>query len=363
MKIPISKPVIGEEEIRAAVAVLKSGQIASDGKVIELEKKFAELCGTEHAVATTNGTSALHTALYALGIKPGDDVIVPAFSFISTANCVLMQGATPVFCDVRGDTFDIDPEDIKKKLTKKTKAIIPVHLYGQIADMDEITKIAQEYNLTILEDACQSINAEYNDSKAGGFGDAAAFSFYATKNITCGEGGMLTTNSQDAADLAKAFRQHGKSKFTGYEYAGFGYNYRLTDIQAAILLEQLKKLEAFTEKRINNANYLIKNLKKFDFITLPVIKNNCKHVFNQFTIKVDEKIRGRFVNHLNENGINATVYYPKPLHLTPVYLKKSRAKCPVAERLSKQVLSLPVYPSLEKEELGYIVKVIGEFNA
>lgn len=360
-KIQISKPIIGEEEIKAVEAVLRSGQIASGSRVIELEEKFAKLCNADYAIATTNGTSALHTALHALGIKQGDEVIVPCFSFIATATCVLMAQAKPVFCDVKNDTFNIDPEDVRKKITKKTKALIPAHLFGQAADMDKLNKIAKEHNLKILEDSCQSINAELNGKKSGSLGDAGAFSFYATKNITCGEGGMLTTNDKEVAVSARNFRQHGKSRETGYEYESFGYNFRMTDVQAAILLEQLKRLEAFTEKRISNANYLIKNLKNLDFITLPKIENRYKHVFNQFTIKVDEKIRDKFVSYLNEKGVNAAVYYPKPLHLTPLF--KDSVSCPVGEGLAKQVLSLPVHPLLTGEDLDYVIKAIGDFNA
>lgn len=363
--IPIAKPFLDDNEIKAVSEVLKSGIIAQGPKVRELEEKFAKLCGTKYAVALNNGTAALHTSLHVAGIKKDDEVITTPFTFIATANTILMQQAKPVFVDIDEDTFNMDANKIKEKITKKTKAIVTVDLYGLLCDYNEIGKIAKNNSLIIVEDACQAVNAEQNGRKAGNFGDIAAFSFYGTKNITCGEGGMIATNNKEYADNAKLFRQHGRSKMTSYEYSGLGYNYRATDISAAILLEQLKKIEIITKKRIENAEYLSKNLGKIKGIRVLGAKNDGSHVFHQYTIRVLENFklsRDKLNEHLNKKGIGTGVYYPKPLHLLP-HLKKfgyREGDFPIAEKLSSQVISLPVHPHLAKEQLDYIINTIKE---
>ena len=363
--IPIAKPFMDEEEIKAVAKVIQSGTIAQGPKVRELEEKFARLCGTEYAVAVNSGTAALHTALKTTGINQGDEVITSPFTFIATANTILMQNAKPIFVDIDENTFNIDPKKIEEKITEKTKAIIAVDLYGHLCDYDEISKIAEKNNLSIIEDACQSIDAEYNQKKAGSFGDVAAFSFYATKNITCGEGGMLTTNNKEYAEKARLLRQHGRSSMTEYEYTKLGYNYRMTDICAAILLEQLKKLDFMTKKRIENANCLIEGLKDIKGIEVPAVKENNKHVFHQFTIKVEDNFklsRDELINYLKEKGINTAIYYPKPLHLCEHFrnIGYKEGDFPIAEKISKQVLSLPVHPHLTKEQINIIINVFKE---
>ena len=365
--MPIAKPYIGKEEIKAVSEVLKSGIIAQGPKVRELEEKFAKLCGTKYAVAVNSGTAALHTALHVAGIEQGDEVITTPFTFIATANTILMQQAKPVFVDIDEDTFNIDANKIKEKITKKTKAIVTVDLYGLLCDYNEIGKIAKTNNLMIVEDACQAVNAESNGKKAGNFGDIAAFSFYGTKNITSGEGGMITTNNQEYAEKAKLFRQHGRSKMTSYEYSGLGYNYRATDISAAILLEQLKKIGIITKKRIENAEYLTKGLAGIKGIKLPSPKKDGSHVFHQYTIRVMENFklsRDELNEHLNKKGIGTGVYYPKPLHLLPHFKKfgYKEGDFPIAEKLSNQVISLPVHPHLAKEQLDYIIKVFNKIE-
>ena len=363
--IPIAKPYIDNKEIKAVADVLKSGMIAQGPKVNELENKFAKFCRTRHAVAVNSGTAALHTALNIAGVQKGDEVITTPFTFIATANAILMQGAKPVFADIEENTFNIDPKNIGEKITNKTKAIITVDLYGHLCDYDEIEKISQANGLIVVEDACQAVSAEYKKKKAGSFGNIAVFSFYATKNITCGEGGSITTNNSDYAENAKLFRQHGMSNMKGYDYTNVGYNYRMTDISAAILLEQLKKLEMITKKRIGNAEYLSKGLRKIKGIHVPVVKEGNKHVFHQYTIKVgnDFKLkRDELVKYLNKKGIGCNIYYPKPVHLCE-HIKKLGYKkndFPIAEKLSQQVLSLPVHPHLTKEQLNYIIEAIGE---
>jgi dTDP-4-amino-4,6-dideoxygalactose transaminase len=365
--IPIAKPFLGDEEIRAVSKVIKSGIIAQGSRVRTLEEKFARLCGTAYAVALNSGTAALHTSLNVAGVGKGDEVITTPFTFIATANAILMQGATPVFVDIDEETFNIDAEKIEGKVTKKTKAIIAVDLYGHLSDYNKIESIAKENNLIVVEDACQAVNAAYKGKKAGSFGDIAAFSFYATKNITCGEGGMLTTNSKEYAENAKMLRQHGRSSTTHYEYVKLGYNYRMSDISATILLEQLKKLDFITERRIKNAQYLANGLRKIKGIRVPVVKEGYKHVFHQFTVVVGDDFgigRDELIAHLKKRGINSVAYYPKPLHLCAHFKKMGykEGDFPVAERISAQVVSLPVHPHLTKEQLDTIICAFKEIE-
>lgn len=365
--IPIAKPYIGEEEINAVVNVLKSGTIAQGPKVRELEEKFARFCGAKYAVAVNSGTAALHSALYVAGIGEGDEVITTPFTFIATTNTMLMQRAKPVFADIDEETFNIDPEKIKQKITKKTKAIMTVDLYGRACDYDEIKSVAEGKNLKIIEDACQAVDADYKGAKAGNLGDIAGFSFYATKNIACGEGGILTTNNEEYAENAKLFRQHGRSKMTSYEYTSLGYNYRATDISAAIMLEQLKKLHFITKIRIENAAYLSKGLQSTKGIKVPSAEKGNTHVFHQYTIRVQDGFRlsrDKLAEYLSEKGIGNGIYYPKPLHLLEHYKRfgYKAGDFPVAEKASKEVLSLPVHPYLTKEQMDLIISTIAELE-
>ncbi len=358
--IPIAKPFIGEEEANAVADVIRSGMIAQGRKVSEFETKFSKLCSTKYTIALNSGTAGLHTALNVTGIRQGDEVITSPFTFIATANTILMQNAKPIFVDIEEYTFNINPEKIKDKVTDKTKAIIAVDLYGHLCDYNSIKKIAKDENLVIIEDACQAVDAEYDGKKAGSFGDIGIFSFYATKNITCGEGGAITTDNKKFAENAKLFRQHGRSKMSSYEYVSLGYNYRMTDICAAILIEQLKKLDFITKKRIENAAYLTKGLGNIKGIKVPVVKEGYKHVFHQYTIKVEDGFklnRDELIENLNKKGISSAVYYPKPLHLCKNFRKfgYKEGDFPIAEKLSKQVVSLPVHPNLTKEQLDLII--------
>ncbi len=365
--IPIAKPFMGDEEIKAVTDVLKSGTIAQGPKVKEFEQRFAEFIGIKNAVAVNSGTAALHCSLYAAGINKDDEVITVPLTFIATANVILMQGAKPVFVDVEDETFNIDPTKIEEKITKKTKAIIPIDIYGHPYDYDKVKTIADKYGLKIIEDACQAVGAEYKGKKCGTLGDISAFSFYATKNLTTGEGGMITTNNDKFAELARRFRHHGQSEQKRYEYYGLGYNYRMTDICAAIGIEQMKKIQQINSTRINNAAYLSKSLKKINGITIPTIKKGCKHVFHLYTIKVEDNFklkRDELMEYLNKKGIGCGIYYPVPLHLC-AHIRKFGYKendFPVAERLIKQVISLPVHPYVTKEQLDYIIDAFGELE-
>lgn len=361
--IPIARPLIEEEEIKAVNEVLRSGSIAQGAKVQQLEQMFAEYCGTKHALAVSSGTAAIHTALYAAGVREGDEVITVPFSFIATINPILMIGATPVLVDVEPNTFCMDVSKLEAAITEKTKAIIPVHLYGQPADMDEINAIAERHGVKVIEDSCQAIGANYHNYKTGGLGDFGCFSLYATKNIMCGEGGIITTNSDEHAAVIRSFRQHGMS--APYMYEELGYNYRLTDLQGAIAVEQLKKADKFTAARQENAKLLSAGLSGIDGLVLPVVKNNRTHAFHQYTVRVTEEFtlsRDEFVDALRANGVGAGVYYPRALHTYP-HIEKLGFKVgdfPVAEQVASEVVSLPVHPAVTKVEIQTIINTVKE---
>lgn len=365
--INVSRPIIGQEEINAVVSTMQSGIIVQGPKTIQLEKEFAKYCGTKYAVAFNSGTAAIHAGLYALGISEDDEVITSPFTFVASANPILMQNGRVVFADISEEDFNLDPKEVEKKVTKKTKAILPIDLYGQIFNYDAIKKTAKKNKLKILEDACQAVGAQQKGKKAGNFGDIGAFSLYATKNIMSGEGGMITTNNVSLMEKCKQFRHHGQSEKTRYEYWDIGYNYRTTDICASIGLIQLKKVEKFNSARIRNAQKLSVGLSEINGLIVPKIKPKNKHVFHQYTIRItrDCKItRDELLVKLKENEINCGVYYPKPLHLHPHFAKMGYRKgdFPVAEKIAKEVISLPVHPSLTEKEIEFIINKIKEFT-
>ena len=357
-KYQISKPLIGKEEIEAVKSVLESGKLAQGEKVKEFEDLFADFCSVEHAIAVSSGTTALHIALKAHGIGEGDEVITSPFTFISTANSILLVGAKPVFADITEDDFNINPEDVLEKITSRTRAIIPVHLYGHPAEMRTIMEIAEDNELIVIEDACQAHGAEYEGKKAGSFA-TGCFSFYPTKNMTTGEGGMITTNDAKVGELARKLRNHGSTE--KYLHEILGYNFRMTDISAAMGIEQLKKLPEFTRIRQENAYYLSKRLCKLEGIVAPSVKDKCSHVFHQYTIRVvhPSVSRDELADALRRKGIETGIYYPMPIYKQPLYRKLGyRDELPMAEKVSKEVLSLPVHPGLVKDDLDYVCDAI-----
>lgn len=362
IKVPIAKPIIGEEEIENVVEVLKSGMIAQGPKVMEFEEKFANWIGAKYGIATNSGTSALHVALLACGIGEGDEVITTPFTFIASGNAIVYTGATPVFADIDLDTYTIDPDKIEDLITDKTRAILPVQLYGQAADMDKIREIAEKHDLKIIEDAAQAHGAEYNGEKVGTLGDMACFSFYPTKNMTTSEGGMITTNDEELAKKAQMFRAHGASE--RYHHDEIGYNFRMTDIAAAIGLAQLNVIDEFNNKRISNANYLNEQLKDVEGIVIPKSPDNYKHVYHQYTILVEKGNRDDWVEFLTNKGIGTGIHYPIPLYNQPIYKKLGiEGDCPLAEKAADNVISLPVHPSLTKEDLDLVVDAVKEASA
>ena len=355
MSIPIAKPLVGKDEKEAVLKVLDSGMLTQGKWVEEFEKRFANYVGTKYAVATVNGTIALYLALKACGIGRGDEVITTPFSFIATATSILFSGATPVFVDVDPATFNIEPEKIEDAITEKTKAIMPVHLYGQAVEMDKIKDLSEEYHLKIIEDACQAHGATYNGKKVGSFGEAGCFSFYPTKNMTTGEGGMVTTNDQELVERLHLLRNHGQQGL--YEHVTLGSNYRMTNLAAAIGIEQLKKLDIFNKKRIENAKYLSEHLSHY--IKVPTILENCLHVFHQYTVQAEnEAERERLMLALKKAGVGTRIYYPKAIHQYEPMKDLKRKELPIAESLAKKVFSLPVHPAVNQEDLELIVEVI-----
>jgi len=354
MNIPICKPMMSDEEINSVKEVLKSGMLVQGEKVESFEKKFSKYIGTKYGITTSNGTTSLHLALLAAGIKEGDEVITTPFSFISSSNSILFCGAKPVFSDIDRRTFNLDPKKIEEKITDKTKAILLVHLYGQPCEMDELMKISNENNLILIEDSCQAHGAEYKGKKCGSLGKVSCFSFYATKNMTTGEGGMILTDSDEISEKCRLLRDHGQT--SRYHHNILGYNFRMTDFQAAIGIEQLKKLDKWNESRRKNAKFLTENFEGLNSIKTPYVDSKNKHVFHQYTIKTEKIPNEKLSNQLTKKGIGNKIYYPIPIHKQDFYLNLGyNENLPEAEIASKQVLSLPVHPSISQEDLERIV--------
>jgi len=355
--ISIAKPLIDEEEKQAVLEVLDSGILAQGPRVKAFEEAFAAMCGVKHAIATTSGTTALHTALLANEIGAGDEVITAPFTFIASANSILYVGARPVFVDIDPVTFNIDPQVIERAITPQTKAIMPVHLFGLSCDMDPIMDIASRHGLKVIEDACQSHGASYHGHKVGSFG-TGTFSLYPTKNITSAEGGMITTDDDALAETCRVIRQHGMRR--RYYHDELGFNFRMTDIHAAIGLAQLKKLQHFNKSRVENARYLSDNLK---YVHVPRVPEGYEHVFHQYTIRVPDGRRDGLIDHLSQKGIGCGVYYPVPIHKQTYYVNELgyNQTLPVSERATEEVLSLPVHPGLSQTDLETIVAAVNGY--
>lgn len=361
MQIPISKPNVGEREIEAVAAVMRSGMIAQGPKVAEFEKKYAEFVGAKHAIATNNGTTALQVALMAHDINVGDEIIIPSFSFFATASAILSVGAIPVFADIDPQTFNLDPKAAKAAITPKTKAIMPVHLYGQAADMPAFEALAQHHGLLLFEDAAQSHGACIGDRQVGTWG-TSGFSFYPTKNMTTSEGGMVTTNDDKVAENARMIRQHGMSQ--QYLHERIGFNCRMTDIMAAIGIVQLENLDGWTNQRRANARYYNEHLKG---VITPVVRPNYGHVYHQYTVRVPDGVdRDQVIKQVQEKGLGVRVYYPIPIHEQPVFKQMgtyNHLSLPETTRAVQQVFSLPIHPLLTEEERQTVVQIVNEVMA
>lgn len=361
--IPIAKPLIGEEEINAVIEVLKSGMLAHGKEVETFEREFADYLGAKHGVAVTNGTAALDVALKALEIKPGDEVITTPFTFIASASSILFQGARPVFADIDPKTYNLDPNEVLERITPKTRAILVVHLYGQPANIKAFREIADDHNLYLVEDCAQAHGAEFEGQKVGTFGDVAAFSFYPTKNMTTGEGGMVVTDDDELARRARLIRSHGQVE--KYLHVELGYNLRTTNMAGALGRVQLRKLDGWNRKRNENAKKLTEGIGKIGGLIPPYVDPRVYHVFHQYVVRVEDDFplgRDELMAKLRERGIGTAVHYPMPVHHQPLFQKLGYEKdcCPNAIEASKKVLSLPVHPAVSEEDIEYIIQTLKE---
>lgn len=378
--------VLAEELNKVTLDVLSSANYILGKNVVEFEKEFAEYIGVKHAISVGNGTDALVIALKAMGIGNGDEVITTPFTFFATAESISAVGATPVFVDVTKDTFNVDVTKIEEKITRKTKAIMPVHIFGQSADMDEINKIAKKHNLLVIEDACQAIGAKYKNRMIGSLGDLACFSFFPTKNLGCaGDGGMIVTDNDDLAVIIRALRTHGSGEngqkafnllngvkedimkaeisndtvYNPLKYYNYliGYNSRLDAIQAAILRVKLKEIDNWNSKRRAIVDIYNEEFKELDLV-IPVCDKENEHVYHMYILQSEN--RNKILEKLKERGVATGVYYPVPLHLQKVYknLGYKEGDMPVAEYLSNRTFAIPVYPELTEEQIKYIIDSI-----
>ncbi len=360
--IPIAAPQIGAEEKQAVMAVLDSGQLAQGPIVESFEREFAAWCGVKHAVAVNSGTAALHLLMLAHGVKEGDEVITSPFTFVASANAALFAGARPVFADIEEDTYCLDPAKVEAAITPRTKVLMPVDLYGQPAAIPELRQIADRHGVVLIEDACQAHGAAIGTNRAGAMGVSATFSFYPTKNITTGEGGMVTTDDGQVADMVTMLRQHGASE--RYHHDILGYNFRMTDIAAAIGRAQLKKLDRWNEIRRRNASLLDEGLAGTPGVRTPRERPGYHHVYHQYTVLI-EGDRDRFQAGLRERGVGTAVHYPIPVHRQPLYvgLGYGDVSMPVSEHAAAHVLSLPVHPGLSDADLDRIVDAVRKVAA
>ncbi|ACK42627.1 MULTISPECIES: DegT/DnrJ/EryC1/StrS family aminotransferase [Dictyoglomus] len=339
--------------------VLSKGQFILGENVHLLEQELADYCNVKYGLGVASGTDALLISLEALGVKEGDEVITTPFTFFATSEVISLLKAKPVFVDIDPTTYNIDPEKVEDAISPKTKGIIPVHLFGQMAEMDDLTYLAEKYDLFIVEDACQAIGAEYKGKKAGSIGNTGCFSFFPTKNLGgYGDGGFITTNDEKIYEKIKLLRVHGSSK--KYYHDIIGHNSRLDEIQAVILRVKLKYLDSWIERRREIAKIYSENLKNFD-IVVPEERPYLKHVYHQYVIRV--KKRDELQNYLSSKGIGTAIYYPLPLHLQKCYedLGYKKGDFPEAEKASEEVLALPMWPELTDEEVYYVIETVREF--
>lgn len=371
-QVPLYKVFWDEEDAEAVSRVIRRGAYWAIGpEIAEFEQSVASYIGSKYAVAFNSGTSALHAVLLAYDIKPNDEIIVPSFTFIATSNAPLFVGACPVFADV-DDSFGLDPNDVEKKISKRTRAILPIHYGGSPCRIDELRKIAEKHGLLLIEDAAESIGATLNGQKVGSFGDSAMVSFCGNKIITTGEGGMIVTDSGETAERLRLVRSHGRLETEPYflttktlDYISLGYNWRIPTLSAALGISQMKKLDKVITLRRRNAGYLTSRLQAVSHLEIPESPAECFHVYQMYTVKVKggRKSRDSLKDFLKSQGITTKVYF-EPVHLTQFYRERfgyRGGELPVTERLAGEVLTLPLYPSMSDAEMDYVVEKVNEF--
>ncbi len=361
--IPIARPLITGEEKRRVLEVLESGNLVAGRRVREFEEAFSAYLGAAHGIGTSSGTAGLVVALEAAGLAPGAGVITTPFSFVATANAILHRNARPVFVDIDPRTYNLDPEAVADALarTPDVQALLPVHLYGLPCRMDALMRLAHAHNLIVIEDAAQAHGAAFQGRRAGTFGDAGVFSFYPSKNLTTGEGGMIVTDHAPVAERARRLVNCGQTGL--YVYEALGYNYRMTEIAGALGGVQLAHLDARNARRRANAARLSAGLADLDWLVLPETPPDCVHAYHQYTVRIP-RVRDRLARHLEAQAIGTRVYYPQPIHRSPLYrrLGYGDVRCPEAERAAQEVLSIPVHPALSEDELDRIVQAIRRFD-
>ncbi|SIS01913.1 DegT/DnrJ/EryC1/StrS family aminotransferase [Natronorubrum thiooxidans] len=359
--VSIADPELGTDALQRVQSVLESGMLADGPEVRAFEKSFAAYCGADRAVATSNGTTALHAALEAVGLEDGDAVITSPFSFVASANAIRLAGGTPVFADIDPETYTLDPADVERVLGERDDIVglVPVHLYGLAADMNALRSIADDHELFVVEDACQAHGAVVDGDRVGALGDAACFSFYPTKNMTTGEGGMITTDRDDVADRAASFVNHGRDVGDGgsYEHVDLGHNYRLTSLAAAIGRAQLDRLPEFNRTRREHAAYYDDQLDALPLQT-PTEPAGYRHVYHQYTVCTAE--RDALAATLDDHDVDTGIYYETPIHHQPAYetVSTAAATLPNAERAAETVLSLPVHPNLSEHDRRVVVEAV-----
>ncbi len=371
-KIPLYKIYSDDEDINLITKIIRRGSAWAIGPEIEeFENAIKNYVGTDYCAVLNSGTSSLHATLLAFGLGAGDDILVPSFSFVSTANSVLFTNATPSFVDIEETTFGLNPKLISEKISTSTKTIIPMDYGGQSCKIDEINEVARDEKLLLIEDAAESLGASINNNKAGSFGDAAIFSFCGNKVLTTGEGGAVVTNSKEIIEKIKLIRSHGRfDKINYFEntenstYQDLGYNWRMSSITAALGISQLNKLDKIIKMRQKNAAFISSKLKKFPQIITPISPDGYEHIYQMYTIRLaTNKMRDDLKNHLLAKRIFSKVYF-EPIHLTPFYREKFNFKegyLPVTEQISRQILTIPLFPNMTMEEKNYLVDSISEF--
>ena len=362
VKIPVAEPLLAGRELEYVTEAVKSGWISSQGKyVFEFEKRFSEYCGAKYGIAASSGTTALHLALAALDIGEGDEVIIPTFTMIATANVVTYTGARPVLVDSELETWNMDTERIKEKITRKTKAIVVVHTYGHPVDMDAVLDLAETRGLYVIEDAAEAHGAEYKGRKTGGLGDVGCFSFYANKIITTGEGGIVVTSNEEVAEKARILRAHAFSEDRHFWHRYVGFNYRMSNLQAAIGVAQLENIDKFVEIRRRNAKAYNSLLEDVEGVTLPPEAKWAKNVYWMYSILVNDNFgisRDRFMEKLEKDAIESRTFF-YPVHIQPIYSKLYvNEKYPVADELSRKGVNLPSGSTLTEQDIAYVAKSI-----
>ncbi len=363
-QIPVAKPNITQDDIDEVVKVLKSGQLSLGPYTTRFEEDFARAIGTRHAVAVNSGTSGLHLCMRAIGLKPGDEVVTTPFSFVASANCALFEGGKPVFADIDEKTYNIDPKLMKDAVTAKTKALLPVHIFGQVCDMDPILKLAEKENLPIIEDACESILAEYKGRKAGTFGKAAVFAFYPNKQMTTGEGGMITTNSKDVHDVCRSMENQGRADDGSWlNHIRLGYNYRMDEMSAALGWSQLQRLDSLIKTREEIAKRYTARLKKVEGVITPHVMPDSRHTWFVYVVRVKDGIsRDKVMARLKDHGVQTKDYLPS-IHLQKFYKERFKYKegdFPVCEKVSASTIALPLYVGMTDADIDYVGDALEE---